>query len=298
MDYDFEFERVKKEIVRRKAKKVLVQLPEGLKQYAKEIMDKLSETGAEIILSADPCYGACDIKVNYDLTIHYGHTQMIPSKNVVYVPCYSKKDVMPVVKKAEQLLPKSVGIVTTAQHLHKVAEVMNYLKKKSFSVHVHRNAQILGCDVSNALAIKDKVDGFLFIGSGLFHPQMLSFATKKKVIRADPYTGEVEKVEENWEKERYIRISKAVKASTFAIVIGEKPGQKHLRQAMELKKKIPNSYLISAENIKPELLDYLPFDAFVITACPRIVLDDWKNYKKALLLPDEALELMKIIDSY
>ena len=296
MDYDFEHDRVVRAIRKSGAKKVLVQLPEGLKQYADEIIKRLAVSGVEIILSADPCFGACDVKEPFDLTIHYGHTQMLPTKKTVYVPCYSTKDIMPSLKKAEPLLPKKVGIITTAQHLYKVDEAEAYLKKKGFTVKINENAQVLGCNANNALKIKDDVDAFLFIGSGDFHPQNVSYVTGKKVIRADPYTEEVEEVNQNWEKEKYIRISKAMTARSFGIVIGEKPGQRHLRIAMELKKKIESSVLITLEFISPETLNYLPFDAFVITACPRIVLDDWKNYKKAILLPDEVLELQKIRD--
>ena len=110
IEYDLEYERILKEIKKHNARKILIQLPEGLKQYADEIMKKLSESGAEIILSADPCFGACDIKEPFDLTIHYGHTQMIPTKKTVYVPCYSNKDVMHAVKKAEKKLILNITV--------------------------------------------------------------------------------------------------------------------------------------------------------------------------------------------
>jgi len=58
--------------------------------------------------------------------------------------------------------------------------------------------------------------------------------------------------------------------------------------------RLKKAYKIIIENITPDVLDYLPFDAFIITACPRIVYDDWKNYKKPVLLPNEYEELKKI----
>ena len=87
-----------------------------------------------------------------------------------------------------------------------------------------------------------------------------------------------------------MRISKAMKAKNFAFVYSTKPWQKLF------KGKVPKtSYKIVMENISPDTLDYLPFDAFIITACPRIVLDDWKNYKKPVLSPNEYKKLKKEI---
>ena len=297
MDYDFEHDRVVRAIRKSGAKRVLVQLPEGLKQCADKVMAELSRSGAEIILDADPCFGACDLREGFGLTVHYGHTQMIPSKKVVYVPCYSQKDVMPAIINAERMLPEKIGVVTTAQHLHKVAEAVKFLQGKGHYVLVEGSGQVLGCDASNAAKIKDRVDAFLYIGSGEFHPQMVSYSAGKKVVRANPYSGEADEIKQDWEKERYLRISKAMRAKSFGIVVGKKPGQRHLRRAVELRKKIRGSSLISMEMITPETIDYLPFGAFIITACPRIVLDDWRNYKKPILLADEAEEMQKMAEA-
>ncbi len=62
---------------------VALQLPEGLKIQALEMVDALeSETEAKIIVAADPCYGACDLvhhkmkMMGVDLVAHMGHSQM------------------------------------------------------------------------------------------------------------------------------------------------------------------------------------------------------------------------------
>jgi len=152
--------------------------------------------------------------------------------------------------------------------------------------------QILGCDVSNADRIKDKVDEFLFIGSGRFHGLGIAYFTGKKVLIADPYTGAVEGVDPMKPyKEKLLRIAKAHDARVFGVIVGAKLGQKKMALAEKVKKRLEKegkkAHLILINEITPEKLDYLPFDAYVITACPRIVIDDWKNYKKALLLPEE-----------
>lgn len=302
MDYDFELDRVRKEIKKRNAKKVLVQLPEGLKQYSKHILDELGVI-CEPVLSADACYGACDVQVlpGFDLTVHFGHSEFISQntkglKNVIYVNCKSNLDIKPVVEKAIPKLGKRVGIITTAQHVHKVDEVRKLLEKAGKKVfvgksktHASKEGQILGCDVNAALEVEGNVDSYLYIGSGRFHP--LGLKSNKLIIQANPYSEKVNVIKPGeTDKEMWIRKEKAHKAKDIAIVISSKPGQ-HFSDVDNLKKRIENggkkSYVVSMDEITPEKLDYLPYDAFVITACPRIVLDDWKNYKKPVLLPNE-----------
>ncbi|MCD5409777.1 MAG: diphthamide synthesis protein, partial [Methanocellales archaeon] len=49
-------------IEKRGAKKVGLQLPEGLKRTGPEIARKIEEcTGVVVYISGNPCYGACDI---------------------------------------------------------------------------------------------------------------------------------------------------------------------------------------------------------------------------------------------
>jgi 2-(3-amino-3-carboxypropyl)histidine synthase len=76
MDYDMELSKAVKEIKKTKAKKVLIQLPEGLKPQALEIADKLEETGANIHIWSGTCFGGCDVPnvKGYDLLIQWGHS--------------------------------------------------------------------------------------------------------------------------------------------------------------------------------------------------------------------------------
>ena len=130
------------------------------------------------------------------------------------------------------------------------------------------------------------------MGSGVFHPLGIAHFTKKKTVRADPYTGVVEQVDASrFERDKYLRACKAAGSRHFGIVLSVKPGQFDLGVAeavkKALRKKGKKAYLVAMDEISPEKLDYLPFDAFIITACPRIVIDDWRNYKKPLLLPED-----------
>ena len=288
--YDFEIKRINQEIARKKAKRVLIQLPEGLKSEFVRIADSLN---AEAVLSGDPCFGACDIQFypEFDLTVHFGHSKMVDNDRVLYVEARSDIDVTGVVEKAAKVLSgKTIGLVTTIQHIQELVKAQKILEKHGKKVVI--GGQVLGCSQANADKIKDRVDEFLFIGSGRFHGLGVMYSTGKKVLLADPYTGVVEGMDPvKAEKDKYLRKTKAMNASVYGVVVGAKPGQKNLAVAEKvlnrLEKDGKKAYMIIMNEIAPERLDYLPFDAFIVTACPRIVIDDWKNYKKPILLPEE-----------
>lgn len=81
MDYNLEIEKIIKEIKKVKAKRVLIQLPEGLKPNAPKIADEIeAKTNAKVLIWMGSCYGACDLpqgleKLEIDLVIHFGHSQ-------------------------------------------------------------------------------------------------------------------------------------------------------------------------------------------------------------------------------
>jgi len=286
--YDFQLQKISGEIKKRKAKKILIQLPEGLKQHAPQILDELQKTGVDIVLSGDPCFGACDLRNldDFDLCIHFGHSKILENKKVIYIPVYDNIQFSDLIKKAIQKFNlKKPGIVTTIQHIQQLPKKYKLMKGRRSNFE----GQVLGCDFQT---ISDKdVDAIILIGSGRFHALGIKSKTEKPVILINPYDKTITEVTADFEKEKYLRVSKAEKAKTWAVVIGEKPGQKNLVLATkafkELKSKGKKVYKVLLDNCSPDVIDYLPFDAFVITACPRIVLDDWKNYEKPVLLVEE-----------
>lgn len=77
--FALEIDRVIVEIQKKNAKHVLLQLPDGLKIRAKEVVDTLeSKTGATVSIWMGGCYGACDLPVGIDdlgidLLVAFGH---------------------------------------------------------------------------------------------------------------------------------------------------------------------------------------------------------------------------------
>ena len=81
--HDFELDDLVAKIKENDHRLVALQVPEGLKMQALEMMDEIeTETSARVVLSADPCYGACDLvhdkmqNIGVELVAHMGHSQM------------------------------------------------------------------------------------------------------------------------------------------------------------------------------------------------------------------------------
>ena len=81
--HDFQLEELVERIKSNDNRLVALQVPEGLKIQALEMMDAIEgDSGAKVILAADPCYGACDLvhdkmkMMGVELVAHMGHSQM------------------------------------------------------------------------------------------------------------------------------------------------------------------------------------------------------------------------------
>jgi 2-(3-amino-3-carboxypropyl)histidine synthase len=127
LGFDFEEERLKQEIIKLNAKRVLLQMPEGLKPEAPKIAKIVERSGGLAIISADPCYGACDIAVveaeclGVDLIVHFGHAKMVKHEQVPTIYIEARATIT-LGKSIEQALPlmssyTAIGLATTVQHL-------------------------------------------------------------------------------------------------------------------------------------------------------------------------------------
>ena len=318
--FDLEEKRLKKEISKRKAKIVLLQLPEGLKSGAPHLASIIEDAGALAIVSADPCYGACDLAIpdaeslGADLMVHYGHSPQIKQERVptIYMEAKAKISVKEAVEKAIPLFEpwSNIGLVTTVQHVHKLDEAKILLLKAGKTVAigdaglVEYPGQVVGCNFSNAQSVSEEVEAFLFIGGGRFHALGVALATAKPTIIADPYEKRAYPIHDEvlrMLKQRWASISEAKGAENFGVLIGLKSGQKRLKEAVKIKEKLQKSgrkaTLLALREIASNVLMQFPnIDAFVNTACPRISLDDTPDFLKPILSLSEALVMLGEMD--
>ncbi len=312
LGYDLELDPVLEQLKKDDAKLVALQFPDGLRDFHGPVTKAVeAATGARVVVSADPSYGACDLaddemeKIGADALIHFGHTEMPHLKKLERIPVHfvaarSTHEVETVTRLAlDELEGERVGVIGTTQHLHKLPDVARILREAGYEpviqdgdARVATAGQVLGCNYT--AAAKD-ADSYLYIGSGYFHPLGLALSTSKKIVCADPYNNEVRTMDEERDRflrQRYGAISAVRDAKTFGVVASSKQGQLRWKMAQALKRRIEargrSATLILLKQISPDyLVNFRHLDAFVSTACPRVAIDDYGRYPKPMITPIE-----------
>jgi len=312
MPVEFSLENALREIKKRKAKLVLVQLPEGLKTRADEILHEIEQcTHARAILHAEPCFGACDLAeadakiLGADLVLHIGHARIpnIKSRSTVFAPVHyrvSKKTIADLAGKIKRKNFRSVALCATAQYVHILPFLRKALARAGVKAvigkggaRIAERGQVLGCDCSAVRAVEDKVEAVVFIGDGMFHPLGIYYGMKKSmpVLLVNP-EGKVTVKALAQERDKFIRqrfgaIARAKSAGKFGIIMSSKHGQARralaLRARELLEAKGRTALLLSAGHVREDCFAGMGIDCFVSTACPRLALDDGLNWKKPVL---------------
>jgi 2-(3-amino-3-carboxypropyl)histidine synthase len=312
--YDLELERVAKEVESRRARFVLVQAPDGLKQFLKDLYKRLSNEGVNVFLSADPCYGACDLAENEailikaDLLINIGHFKFNDKKekiSTIYVPAKHLFNLNFILEKIVDFLKmkgiKRVGLVAGAQHQAYLQELGRKLEKNGIKPVVDKatGGLILGCRYTAAKNVERAVDAVVYLGGGDFHALGIALTLEKAVYIADPYRNEVRDIEKLKKKilaKRWWSIAEAAKAKTFGIVLVTKSGQFNKEAAMHIKSGLEKLgkevILIIANDVNWERIAAFPFiEAFIVSGCPRIALDQ-EVFDKPVLNEEDAYNLL------
>ena len=289
---------------------IAIQLPEGLKIRAHEIADALSsKANVPVIIIGDPCYGACDVYVNYkkfaDGLIHFGHSPL-PSvtddDNILFIEALVNIDIKEKIAKIAGDLPKKVGLIAAVQYIGTIGDakkVLESMGKKVFvgkgDARIKYDGQVLGCNCSSAEAVSKNVDCFLYIGEGNFHPLAAAFGVGKEIKVFDPVTSELrstDDVRDRILRKRFAAIEKAKAADSFLVIVSSKVGQRRDAAADDIMKKIVSTgkkaYKAVIEEITPNALLAYRVDAYVSTACPRLAMDDSVRFDKPMLTPPEA----------
>ena len=276
-------------------REITLQAPEGLKRKALEIAEFLEDNSYTVYISADPCYGACDLEESGSLLVHIGHSEIYsPEIPVVFLNVYDDFDFIPVLQQNLNRIPSPVGLLTTVQHRLQLPRIIEFLEDNSIQPVLGKGTrttfegQILGCDLTAAVSIQDKVEAFLYLGTGMFHPLGASISTHKKVFRV--YSTMEEVNPDRLLRKRHALMFAASQGKTFGIVMSTKKGQLRKKEALKirdyLERKGKKTYLFIADEIRPEIL--YGCDAYIICACPRIALDDEALYENPVLTCTEV----------
>ena len=310
--YKFDEENLIKEIKERKAKRILLQLPEGLKKEASRLAKFIQDnTNSEVIIAGEPCWGACDIALDEarnlkaDLIILYGHAPFMKIDfPILYVEVRYETNIEDLVKKSLKELKdyNRIALVCSVQHMHQLPIAEKILKednkevfippKKGFAFY---SGQVLGCEYNGLKVIKDKFDAILVIGND-FHALGAALAIPKPVILLDPFNREIHNMKEKRDKiirQRIIAINKVKDARKIGIIIDNKPGQ-HFGSAYHIKNKLEKddkevTLIVMDEISNDKLINLYDIQAFIETACPRISTEDYARFSKPVINYREAL---------
>ena len=286
-----------RQLKERGAETVALQFPEGLKRKAAEYVTALREAGFAVTVSGDPCYGACDLALNAlldaDVLVHVGHAPVDNRPDVIFLP-YSVDFDVGILEKAIPLLKeKTIGLVTTVQHVHLIPAMESFLTARGIDVRVAEGSgrtpyrgQVLGCCFTTAR--ETAADVILYVGTGLFHPLGIALSTKKRVIALDPISGIASEVSgETLLRRRFAVIEKAREAAGVGILVSTKSGQRRMDLARRLAGLSPKAVIVTLQETSPDELLNLGFGCYVNTACPRLAYDDQVRFPVPVLSPQE-----------
>ena len=286
-----------RQLKERGAQRVALQFPAGLKRKAAGYAAALRNAGFDVIVSGDPCYGACDLSLGLlrdaDVLVHVGHAPVDNQPNVIFLPFPVDFDIH-VLDAAIPLLKGPVtGLVTTVQHTNLIPAMEKYLRTKGIDVRVangsgrtpHRG-QVLGCCFTTAR--ETGAGEILFVGTGIFHPIGIALSTGARVIALDPLAGTAELVTgEALMRRRFAVIEKARGAKSIGILVSTKTGQRRMELARQLAALSPDAVIVPLQEVTPDELLDLGFGCYVNTACPRLAYDDQIRFPAPVLSPQE-----------
>lgn len=314
--YSLEENRIFDEIKRRGAKRILLQLPEGLKPLGFELAQRIEkQTGAEVFLSGDPCYGACDLAlmpkefVKAELLVHIGHAAIpgeFTDENVMYVEARADVSIESPMGQAVKMLQTEqvIGLASNVQHIHQLEKAKQILEENGKQVLVGRASgwlkypgQVLGCDYGSIRAIAERVDAIVVLSGGDFHALGIPLSTGKRTIVVDPFQGlakDMTEVCRRLLRKRWANIIKFKEAKRIGIILGLKSSQMNISLSRRVKELLEakdySVVILCATEVIPETLEsFTDLDAYVEISCPRISTDDQERYRKPLLNPEEVM---------
>ncbi len=318
-NYSFEIPKTIHRIRVLGAKKVALQMPEGLLLFATTISDILTEfcEGIETLIMGDVTYGACCIDdytaraLGCDLLVHYAHSCLIPVDvtkiKTLYVFVDISIDTSHLLATVERNFSagKTIAVVGTIQFNATIHGVKSTLEKEGFRVLLPQIAplskgEILGCtspDLSKS-TLDGPVDMILYLGDGRFHLESIMIHNPDvPAYRYDPYSRKLTRetyghAEMQDLRRQAIRTAKA--ARKWGLILGSlgRQGNPHTMALIETKLTemgIPYVNLLLSEIFPGKLAMMSDVECWVQVACPRLSIDWGYAFPRPLLTPYEAL---------
>ncbi|KAG6711195.1 hypothetical protein I3842_05G041400 [Carya illinoinensis] len=322
-NYNFEVHKCVWRVLSAKAKRVALQLPEGLLMYSLVLSDILTSFASvsQCFVLGDVTYGACCVDdlsasaLGAELLIHYGHSCLVPIDSTS-IPClYVFVDIQIDIQRLLQTLTlnlpatatKSIVLAGTIQFAWAIRSVKPELEKHGYQVSIPQSKPLSAGEVLGCTAPKISKDGgeveeervIVFVADGRFHLEAMMIANPGiRAFRYDPYMGKLFLEEYDHKGMKESRKTAILKASTEAkswgIVLGTLGRQGNPRILERLERRMEENgfdyTVVLMSEISPQRMALFgdTIDAWIQIACPRLSIDWGEAFGKPLLTPFEA----------
>lgn len=302
-----------------KPRRAVLSAPDGLLRQLGEVAARLSkQVGTQLIVWAEPSYGACDTLdyvadlLGAEVAINIGHTISLPrlGRKTYFVDAYDDVDFTACLRAALPLLGRysKVALVTTSQHLPALEAAARFLLEHGITPLIGkgrgqlRAGQVFGCEFHPLQMVSEEAEAVCFLGQSRFHAIGVALATGKPTYMLDPYEGGVVEVSEEarrFYKKAVLAVLKARDCRRFGVIIGLREGQLDMKAALfakdELEKRGRTALLIALHDVEEgRLAAFQELEAFIETACPRIAIDD--HFSRPVLSMPQARALFSLWD--
>ncbi|KAG9312466.1 diphthamide biosynthesis protein [Chiua virens] len=295
----YEVERTAEIILKGEYKRVALQFPDELLNDAVPVYRLLKQSIGrehELYVLADTSYGNCCVDevaaqhVDADLMVHYGHACMSKTSRLPVVYVFGRKqiDVDDCVQELAKILQntpesddaatKSVLVRHDVGYAHRVDDIVQRLRDKSFSVLYHE----IPTWVEPATAPSLSASGYYPI-----HRRRKSHSHQPV---DDPFLKSGLLVQSNHEIFKTRSRKRAMQMSLASLwerlVSSYLPVISHLRKILTKAQK--KSYTISVGKLNPaKLANFMEIECFVLAACPENSVIESKEFYRPIITPYE-----------
>ncbi|XP_077021618.1 2-(3-amino-3-carboxypropyl)histidine synthase subunit 1 isoform X2 [Tamandua tetradactyla] len=320
-NYNFEIPKTIWRIQQAQAKKVALQMPEGLLLFACTIVDILERfTEAEVMVMGDVTYGACCVDdftaraLGADFLVHYGHSCLVPLdistqelRGVLYVFVDIRIDTTHLLDSIHLTFPpgSALALVSTIQFVSTLQIAAQELKA-DYRVTVPQckplsPGEILGC---TSPRLPQEVEAVVYLGDGRFHLESVMIANPTvPAYRYDPYSKVLSREHYDHERMQTARqeaIAAACSAQSWGLILGTlgRQGSPKILEHLESRLQtlgLPFVRLLLSEIFPSKLSLFPEVDVWVQVACPRLSIDWGTAFPKPLLTPYEAAVALRDI---
>uniref|UniRef100_W5MHB8 2-(3-amino-3-carboxypropyl)histidine synthase subunit 1 n=1 Tax=Lepisosteus oculatus TaxID=7918 RepID=W5MHB8_LEPOC len=324
-NYNFEIHKTVWRVKQVKAKRVALQMPEGLQMFACTIADIIERfTGAETLVMGDVTYGACCVDdftaraLGADFMVHYGHSCLVPIDStagikMLYVFVDIQIDTPHFLDTVRFNFPRgsSLALVSTIQFVAALQSASSELRP-DYDVVVPQcrplsPGEILGC---TSPRLERPVSAILeiYLIAGKYQDRHLENPSITHgvpcIVRYDPYSKVFSREHYDHDAMRAVRrqaIEAARRARRWGLILGTlgRQGNPKILEHLESRLQalgLPFVRVLLSE-IFPSKLDLLAdIVKWVQIACPRLSIDWGSAFSRPLLSPYEAAVALQEVE--